>query len=149
MRPSLEPDHAPSPEKEFSLSAFKGAFSAGLATGCTRGRGLRLVILEDPGSTPCLAPQSRETATPLFTLHPTPGLQSLHTASGSAVCCPACETSACSCLILPPCLPTQNLRVRSSGGTEFFTRSATKFKGVLAQKFMFVDGDRAVCGSYR
>lgn len=45
--------------------------------------------------------------------------------------------------------PTQNLRVRSSGGTEFFTRSATKFKGALAQKFMFVDGDRAVCGSYR
>ncbi|XP_003465270.1 protein FAM83G [Cavia porcellus] len=42
----------------------------------------------------------------------------------------------------------KNLRVRSSGGTEFFTRSATKFKGALAQKFMFVDGDRAVCGSY-
>ncbi|KAB0401147.1 hypothetical protein E2I00_011490 [Balaenoptera physalus] len=41
-----------------------------------------------------------------------------------------------------------NLRVRSSGGTEFFTRSATKFKGALAQKFMFVDGDRAICGSY-
>uniref|UniRef100_A0A8C5TPG3 Scaffolding anchor of CK1 domain-containing protein n=1 Tax=Malurus cyaneus samueli TaxID=2593467 RepID=A0A8C5TPG3_9PASS len=42
----------------------------------------------------------------------------------------------------------QNLRVRSTGGTEFFTRSATKFKGALAQKFMFVDGDRAMCGSY-
>ncbi|XP_075415258.1 protein FAM83G [Tenrec ecaudatus] len=42
----------------------------------------------------------------------------------------------------------RNLRVRSSGGVEFFTRSATKFKGALAQKFMFVDGDRAVCGSY-
>lgn len=42
----------------------------------------------------------------------------------------------------------KNLRVRSSGGTEFFTRSATKFKGALAQKFMFVDGDRAACGSY-
>ncbi|XP_012516119.1 PREDICTED: protein FAM83G [Propithecus coquereli] len=42
----------------------------------------------------------------------------------------------------------KNLRVRSTGGTEFFTRSATKFKGALAQKFMFVDGDRAVCGSY-
>ncbi|KAM5307018.1 protein FAM83G [Glossophaga mutica] len=42
----------------------------------------------------------------------------------------------------------KSLRVRSSGGTEFFTRSATKFKGALAQKFMFVDGDRAVCGSY-
>ncbi|KAK2111032.1 Protein fam83g [Saguinus oedipus] len=49
--------------------------------------------------------------------------------------------------VLP--LPCVNLRVRSSGGTEFFTRSATKFKGALAQKFMFVDGDRAVCGSYR
>ncbi|NWI67712.1 FA83G protein, partial [Todus mexicanus] len=42
----------------------------------------------------------------------------------------------------------QNLRIRSTGGTEFFTRSATKFKGALAQKFMFVDGDRAMCGSY-
>lgn len=42
----------------------------------------------------------------------------------------------------------KNLRVRSSGGTEFFTRSSTKFRGTLAQKFMFVDGDRAVCGSY-
>ncbi|XP_039083293.1 protein FAM83G [Hyaena hyaena] len=42
----------------------------------------------------------------------------------------------------------KHLRVRSSGGTEFFTRSATKFKGALAQKFMFVDGDRAICGSY-
>jgi hypothetical protein len=52
-------------------------------------------------------------------------------------------------LVLPLCPPTQNLRVRSSGGTEFFTRSATKFKGARAQKFMFVDGDRAVCGSYR
>ncbi|KAM9125804.1 protein FAM83G [Pangshura tecta] len=42
----------------------------------------------------------------------------------------------------------KNLRVRTTGGTEFFTRSATKFKGALAQKFMFVDGDRAMCGSY-
>ncbi|XP_050823221.1 protein FAM83G [Gopherus flavomarginatus] len=42
----------------------------------------------------------------------------------------------------------KNLRVRTTGGTEFFTHSATKFKGALAQKFMFVDGDRAMCGSY-
>ncbi|XP_039348236.1 protein FAM83G [Mauremys reevesii] len=42
----------------------------------------------------------------------------------------------------------KNLRARTTGGTEFFTRSATKFKGALAQKFMFVDGDRAMCGSY-
>ncbi|XP_073217893.1 protein FAM83G [Lepidochelys kempii] len=42
----------------------------------------------------------------------------------------------------------KNLRVRCTGGTEFFTRSATKFKGALAQKFMFLDGDRAMCGSY-
>lgn len=48
-----------------------------------------------------------------------------------------------------PAFALQNLRVRSTGGTEFFTRSATKFKGALAQKFMFVDGDRAMCGSYR
>ncbi|NWY30926.1 FA83G protein, partial [Pheucticus melanocephalus] len=54
--------------------------------------------------------------------------------------------------LFPPAHPSasalQNLRVRSTGGTEFFTRSATKFKGALAQKFMFVDGDRAMCGSY-
>nr|XP_056722296.1 protein FAM83G [Euleptes europaea] len=42
----------------------------------------------------------------------------------------------------------KNLRVRTMGGTEFFTRSATRFKGALAQKFMFVDGDKAVTGSY-
>ncbi|XP_007425106.1 protein FAM83G isoform X1 [Python bivittatus] len=42
----------------------------------------------------------------------------------------------------------KNLRVCTIGGTEFFTRSAMKFKGALAQKFMFVDGDKAMCGSY-
>ncbi|XP_062999605.1 protein FAM83G isoform X2 [Elgaria multicarinata webbii] len=42
----------------------------------------------------------------------------------------------------------KNLRVRTMGGTEFFTRSATRFKGALAQKFMFVDGDKAMSGSY-
>ncbi|XP_061456217.1 protein FAM83G [Rhineura floridana] len=42
----------------------------------------------------------------------------------------------------------KNLRVRTTGGTEFFTRSATRFKGALAQKFMFVDGDKTMCGSY-
>uniref|UniRef100_A0A8D2LTR8 Family with sequence similarity 83 member G n=1 Tax=Varanus komodoensis TaxID=61221 RepID=A0A8D2LTR8_VARKO len=42
----------------------------------------------------------------------------------------------------------KNLRVRTTGGTEFLTRSATRFKGALAQKFMFVDGDKAMIGSY-
>ncbi|XP_070617549.1 protein FAM83G isoform X2 [Erythrolamprus reginae] len=42
----------------------------------------------------------------------------------------------------------KNLRIGTIGGTEFFTRSAMTFKGALAQKFMFVDGDKAVCGSY-
>ncbi|XP_030068974.1 protein FAM83G isoform X2 [Microcaecilia unicolor] len=42
----------------------------------------------------------------------------------------------------------KNLRVRCTGGMEFFTRSISKFKGDLAQKFMFVDGDRAICGAY-
>uniref|UniRef100_A0A670XZH6 Family with sequence similarity 83 member G n=1 Tax=Pseudonaja textilis TaxID=8673 RepID=A0A670XZH6_PSETE len=41
-----------------------------------------------------------------------------------------------------------HLRVGTIGGTEFFTRSAMTFKGALAQKFMFVDGDKAMCGSY-
>ncbi|XP_071976007.1 protein FAM83G [Engystomops pustulosus] len=42
----------------------------------------------------------------------------------------------------------KNLRIRSVGGAEFYTRFSTKFKGSLGQKFMFVDGDKAVCGSY-
>ncbi|XP_053550304.1 protein FAM83G [Bombina bombina] len=42
----------------------------------------------------------------------------------------------------------KNLRVRTVGGSEFYTRYSTKFKGTLGQKFMFVDGDKAVCGSY-
>uniref|UniRef100_H3AVK3 Family with sequence similarity 83 member G n=1 Tax=Latimeria chalumnae TaxID=7897 RepID=H3AVK3_LATCH len=42
----------------------------------------------------------------------------------------------------------KNLRVRSIGGTEFYTRSATKIRGILSQKFLFVDGDKAITGSY-
>ncbi|XP_078521299.1 protein FAM83G [Lissotriton helveticus] len=42
----------------------------------------------------------------------------------------------------------KNLRVQCIGGTEFHTRCSTKFKGALAQKFIFVDGDKAACGSY-
>ncbi|XP_077061430.1 protein FAM83G [Siphateles boraxobius] len=41
-----------------------------------------------------------------------------------------------------------HLRVRCIGGCEFYTRSAQKVHGSLSQKFMFVDGDRAVSGSY-
>ncbi|XP_036413276.1 protein FAM83G [Colossoma macropomum] len=42
----------------------------------------------------------------------------------------------------------KHLRVRCSGGCEFHTRSAKKVQGSLNQRFMFVDGDRAVSGSY-
>lgn len=42
----------------------------------------------------------------------------------------------------------KNLRVRCCGGVEFFTRSAQKVKGCLKEKFMLVDGDRAISGSY-
>ncbi|KAI1896120.1 hypothetical protein AGOR_G00091540 [Albula goreensis] len=42
----------------------------------------------------------------------------------------------------------KNLRVRCCGGSEFYTRSSRKVRGSLSQKFMFVDGDRTVCGSY-
>ncbi|KAG7485432.1 hypothetical protein JOB18_010117 [Solea senegalensis] len=42
----------------------------------------------------------------------------------------------------------KNLRVRCCGGVEFFTRSAQKVRGVLSQKFLLVDGDRAISGSY-
>ncbi|XP_072531010.1 uncharacterized protein fam83ga [Salminus brasiliensis] len=42
----------------------------------------------------------------------------------------------------------KNLRVRSIRGAEFFTRSSKKVCGSQSQKFMFVDGDKAVSGSY-
>ncbi|XP_059199261.1 protein FAM83G [Centropristis striata] len=42
----------------------------------------------------------------------------------------------------------KNLRVRCCGGVEFFTRSAQKVRGALSQKFLLVDGDRAISGSY-
>ncbi|KAM5151513.1 protein FAM83G [Mantella aurantiaca] len=42
----------------------------------------------------------------------------------------------------------KNLRVRTIGGSEFYTRFSTKFKGTLGQKFIFVDGDKTACGSY-
>ncbi|XP_057698844.1 protein FAM83G isoform X1 [Corythoichthys intestinalis] len=42
----------------------------------------------------------------------------------------------------------KNLRVRCCGGAEFFTRSAQKVRGSLSQKFLLVDGDRAISGSY-
>ncbi|CAL1601231.1 unnamed protein product [Knipowitschia caucasica] len=42
----------------------------------------------------------------------------------------------------------KNLRVRSCGGVEFLTRSAQKMQGSLKEKFLLVDGDRAICGSY-
>ncbi|KAM9857584.1 protein FAM83G-like [Aulostomus maculatus] len=42
----------------------------------------------------------------------------------------------------------KNLRVRCCGGVEFYTRSAQKVCGSLSEKFLLVDGDRAISGSY-
>ncbi|KAK2916549.1 hypothetical protein Q8A67_000923 [Cirrhinus molitorella] len=42
----------------------------------------------------------------------------------------------------------KNLRVRSIRGVEFFSRSSKKVFGSQSQKFMFIDGDKAVSGSY-
>ncbi|MED6271012.1 hypothetical protein CHARACLAT_016051 [Characodon lateralis] len=42
----------------------------------------------------------------------------------------------------------KNLRVRCCGGLEFFARSAHKVRGSLNEKFLLVDGDRAISGSY-
>ncbi|XP_033985337.1 protein FAM83G [Trematomus bernacchii] len=42
----------------------------------------------------------------------------------------------------------KNLRVRSCGGVEFFTRSAQRVRGALSQKFLLVDADKAISGSY-
>uniref|UniRef100_A0A3B4AT04 Scaffolding anchor of CK1 domain-containing protein n=1 Tax=Periophthalmus magnuspinnatus TaxID=409849 RepID=A0A3B4AT04_9GOBI len=40
-------------------------------------------------------------------------------------------------------------QIRSCGGVEFLTRSAQKVRGSLKEKFLLVDGDRAISGSYR
>ncbi|KAK1804751.1 hypothetical protein P4O66_003604 [Electrophorus voltai] len=42
----------------------------------------------------------------------------------------------------------KKLRVRSIRGIEFFTHTSKKVCGSQSQKFMFVDGDKAVSGSY-
>lgn len=42
----------------------------------------------------------------------------------------------------------KNLRVRCTGGADFFTRSCTKIRGRMGHRFMFIDGDKAVSGSY-
>lgn len=55
----------------------------------------------------------------------------------------------CIALTLHDCVCAQNLRVRCCGGVEFFTRSAQKVRGALSQKFVLIDGDKAISGSYR
>ncbi|XP_051905106.1 nucleolar protein dao-5-like [Hippocampus zosterae] len=42
----------------------------------------------------------------------------------------------------------KHLRVRCTEGMEFYTRSCTKVKGQLGHRFMFIDGDKAVSGSF-
>ncbi|XP_016297144.1 uncharacterized protein LOC107654540 [Sinocyclocheilus anshuiensis] len=42
----------------------------------------------------------------------------------------------------------KNLRVRSIRGAEFFSRFSKRVCGSQSQKFMFIDGDKAVSGSY-
>eukprot|EP00064_Thunnus_orientalis_P021024 superscaffoldBa00006129_g21178 len=42
----------------------------------------------------------------------------------------------------------KHLRVRCTDGAEFYTRSCTKVRGRMGHRFMFIDGDKAVSGSY-
>ncbi|KAI3360030.1 hypothetical protein L3Q82_014361 [Scortum barcoo] len=42
----------------------------------------------------------------------------------------------------------KHLRVRCTEGVEFYTRSSTKVRGRMGHKFMFIDGDKAMSGSY-
>ncbi|XP_026106200.1 uncharacterized protein fam83ga [Carassius auratus] len=42
----------------------------------------------------------------------------------------------------------KNLRVRSIRGADFFSRFSKRVCGSQSQKFMFIDGDKAVSGSY-
>ncbi|XP_065820627.1 protein FAM83G isoform X2 [Labrus bergylta] len=43
----------------------------------------------------------------------------------------------------------KHLRVRCTDGAEFYSRSSTKVRGQMGHRFMFVDGDKALSGSYR
>lgn len=43
----------------------------------------------------------------------------------------------------------QHLRVRCLEGMGFYTRSSTMVRGRMGHRFMFIDGDKAVSGSYR
>ncbi len=43
----------------------------------------------------------------------------------------------------------KHLRVRCTEGVEFYTRSSAKVRGRMGHRFMFIDGDKAVSGSYR
>uniref|UniRef100_A0A8C2X217 Family with sequence similarity 83 member G n=1 Tax=Cyclopterus lumpus TaxID=8103 RepID=A0A8C2X217_CYCLU len=42
----------------------------------------------------------------------------------------------------------KNLRVRCTDGEDFYSRSCTKVRGRMGHRFMFIDGDKAVSGSY-
>uniref|UniRef100_UPI0037E7984E protein FAM83G isoform X2 n=1 Tax=Semicossyphus pulcher TaxID=241346 RepID=UPI0037E7984E len=42
----------------------------------------------------------------------------------------------------------KHLRVRCADGAEFYSRSSTKVRGQMGHRFMFIDGDRTVSGSY-
>ncbi|KAJ7992039.1 hypothetical protein DPEC_G00274440 [Dallia pectoralis] len=42
----------------------------------------------------------------------------------------------------------KSLRVRVTGGTEFFSRSCTRVRGRLGHRLLLIDGDKAVSGSY-
>uniref|UniRef100_A0A8C7WR81 Scaffolding anchor of CK1 domain-containing protein n=1 Tax=Oryzias sinensis TaxID=183150 RepID=A0A8C7WR81_9TELE len=42
----------------------------------------------------------------------------------------------------------KHLRVRCSQGAEFFSRHCMKVRGQMGHRFMFIDGDKAVSGSY-
>ncbi|XP_059203461.1 mucin-2-like [Centropristis striata] len=42
----------------------------------------------------------------------------------------------------------KNLRVRCTDGRDFHTRSCKRVRGRMGHRFMFVDGDKAVSGSY-
>ncbi|KAL7379270.1 hypothetical protein ABVT39_025205 [Epinephelus coioides] len=42
----------------------------------------------------------------------------------------------------------KHLRVRCTQGSEFYTRSCTRVRGRMGHRFMFIDGDKAVSGSY-
>lgn len=47
------------------------------------------------------------------------------------------------------CVCVQNMRIRSTCGDTYCTKSGKKFTGQVLEKFMIIDCEEVIAGSYR